>query len=192
MGFLFGLADLFAGRSSARSSVWHNPVSGWSIIHLKESHLALTSAAMRRIIVLLILASATTGAAASTQGTIVPDEFRLRPASVMAGIPNGLILLHAKSGWKRWEDSGFHLRPAPEAIVDESILTCFNSRPPRCYIDAWIKSSVPQRTLADLIALKPFEFSSYIVNVPRLRPAGSLQESASAIHTSVWLFPHPD
>src|SRR5215471_85351 len=39
--------------------------------------------------------------------TITSSEFQSRRRQVMAQIPSGIVLLHANSGWKHWEDSGF-------------------------------------------------------------------------------------
>jgi Xaa-Pro aminopeptidase len=63
---------------------------------------------MQHLVISLVLASAFTLSASPAKGTVALSEFQMRRSSVMAGIPDGLILLHARSGWKRWEDSGFH------------------------------------------------------------------------------------
>src|SRR5215471_1339618 len=68
---------------------------------------------MRQLIVSLALVMApgfglSPGAFASPKSaTIAVEEFQNRRNQVAARIPNGIVLLHANSGWKRWEDSGF-------------------------------------------------------------------------------------
>jgi len=68
---------------------------------------------MRQFIASLALAiascfSLSAGAFASPQsGSIAIVEFQNRRHQVIEQIPNGIVLLHANSGWKRWEDSGF-------------------------------------------------------------------------------------
>jgi hypothetical protein len=39
--------------------------------------------------------------------SITIAELQSRRKQVLMQIPNGIILLHANSGWTRWEDSGF-------------------------------------------------------------------------------------
>src|SRR5262252_10586428 len=46
-------------------------------------------------------------AAAPKSGTISISEFQNRRSQVIRQIPGGIVLLHANTGWKRWEDSGF-------------------------------------------------------------------------------------
>jgi len=68
---------------------------------------------MRQLIASLALViapgfSLSAGAFASPQnGSLAIAEFQNRRRQVIEQIPNGIVLLHANSGWKRWEDSGF-------------------------------------------------------------------------------------
>jgi Xaa-Pro aminopeptidase len=68
---------------------------------------------MRRLVTLVFLTASTAfalaldAAALPKSGTPSIAEFQNRRRQVAARIPNGVVLLHANSGWKRWEDSGF-------------------------------------------------------------------------------------
>lgn len=63
---------------------------------------------MRRLIVSIAVALPLIVNIPGKAATISSPELQQRRSQVMTQIPSGIILLHANSGWKRWEDSGFH------------------------------------------------------------------------------------
>jgi Xaa-Pro aminopeptidase len=58
---------------------------------------------MWRLLILLLVSSC-----AAAQSSIDPAECHARRRAALEKVPDGIILLHASSGLKRWDESGFH------------------------------------------------------------------------------------
>ena len=72
-----------------------------------------TSGLAGRIAVLVpLLASSGLLAAAPVRAQINPPEFAARRQRAIEKVPGGLIALHAFSGFKHWDEAGFHQDPA--------------------------------------------------------------------------------
>ena len=67
---------------------------------------------MRNVRAALVASIIVAGLPRAGSGQATIEELRTRREAVMARMGAGLLLVHASSGMKRWEESGFHQDPA--------------------------------------------------------------------------------
>ena len=78
-------------------------MSLWSEKSFEQKRGGLLCGSMWRLVILLLLSSY-----AAAQSSIDPAEYRARRRAALEKVPDGIILLHASSGLKHWDESGFH------------------------------------------------------------------------------------
>jgi hypothetical protein len=86
-------------------------------LHRRHDDCGLTRSAMSRLagriaVLIPLLASSALLSAVPARAQIEPSEFAARRQRAMAKVPDGLIAIHSFSGFKHWDDAGFHQDPA--------------------------------------------------------------------------------